>query len=253
VIGDEQAGERTWRNVPGSAAWGVNALLSAGGTLYVASLRGAARLDGERLIPLPGPGAAFSLAATPDGVAIGYGQGVLLPQSRLLSAFHGLPGNQALALVWADALYVGTPSGLGAVREGRVLWRLGQGDGRLPHPWITALLTSEQGLVIGTYGGGIARVPAARQGGVPRVERLVETEGLKVNAGCLVSAGGRLYAGMDGRGLWRSSADGRRFERLDLALPSPRITALLPIADGLLVGTDQGVALVPLASNEMTP
>src|SRR5262249_43754111 len=106
-----------WRAVPGSAAWGGNALLSAGGALYVAGLRGAARYDGGGLHAIDGPGAAFSLAATDDGVAIGYGQGVLLPGRTLLSAFHGLPGNQALALASADRLVVGTPSGLGAAQD----------------------------------------------------------------------------------------------------------------------------------------
>ena len=113
---------REWRAVTGSAAWGVNALLPAGGVLFVASLRGAARFDGVRLSPLDGPGAAFSLAATREGVAIGYGQGVLLPGSGLLSAFHGLPGNQALALAAGDGLFVGTPSGLGVLDGRRVRW-----------------------------------------------------------------------------------------------------------------------------------
>ena len=245
-------GALRWRDVPGTAAWGVNALLPAGGALYVASLRGAARFDGRRLTPLEGPGAAFSLAATTDGVAIGYGQGVLLPGTRLLSAFHGLPGNQALALVSDDVLFVGTPSGLGAVGDRKVRCRVAGGEGRLPHPWVTALALSRGGLYVGTYGGGIVRRTASGvDAPVARVDRaryepFVETEGLKVNAGCLVEAGGRLYAGTDGKGLYRLSADGRAFEPVAASLPSPRVTALLPAAGALYVGTDHGVALLPL-------
>jgi len=52
--------------------------------------------------------------------------------------------------------------------------------------------------------------------------------------------------GTDGRGLFRLSRDGARFEPLRLALPSPRITALLPAADALYVGTDEGLARLPL-------
>jgi hypothetical protein len=201
-----------WRDVPGTAAWGVNALLPAGGALYVASLRGAARFDGARLLPLEGPGAAFSLAATADGVAIGYGQGVLLPGTRLLSAFHGLPGNQAVALLDGDVLFVGTPSGLGAIEDRRVRFRVAGGEGRLPHPWVTALALSRGSLYVGTYGGGIVRRTASGvDAPIARVDRaryepFVETEGLKINAGCLVEAGGRLYAGTDGKGLYRLSA-----------------------------------------------
>lgn len=245
-------GALRWRDVPGTAAWGVNALLPAGGALYVASLRGAARFDGRRLTPLEGPGAAFSLAATADGVAIGYGQGVLLPGTRLLSAFHGLPGNQALALVSDDVLFVGTPSGLGAIGERKVRFRVAGGEGRLPHPWVTALALSRGGLYVGTYGGGITRRTASGvDAPVARVDRaryepFVETEGLKINAGCLVEAGGRLYAGTDGKGLYRLSADGRAFEPVAASLPSPRVTALLPAAGALYVGTDHGVARLPL-------
>lgn len=229
-----------WRSVAGSSAWGVNALLPAGGVLYVASLRGAARFDGARLTPLEGPGAAFSLAATRDGIAVGYAQGVLLPGARLLSAFHGLPGNQALALAPGTDLVVGTPSGLGGIEARRVAWRVVSGDGKLPHPWVTALLPSAGALYVGTYGGGVTRRTATG-----RFEPFVETEGLKVNAGCLAEVAGRVYAGTDGRGLWRLSADGTRFEALSVPLPSSHVTALLADGDGLWIGTDEGLAHLP--------
>ena len=242
LVAARQQGRLDWKEVPGSAAWGVNALLPAGGVLYVASLRGAARFDGRQLSRIEGPGAAFSLASSADGVAIGYAQGVLLPGSRLLSAFHGLPGNQALALASGDALFVGTPSGLGAVRGRRVAWRATSGEGSLPHPWVTALHLVGDVLYIGTYGGGVVRRTAAG-----RYEPFVETEGLKVNAGCLAEVGGRLVVGTDGRGLWRLSEDGTRVEPLrGISLPSPRVTALLADGDDLYVGTDEGLGRLPV-------
>jgi hypothetical protein len=253
AVGHPEGGSLSWSAVAGSSAWGVNALLSAGGVVHVASLRGAARFDGRRLTPVEGPGAAFSLAATRDGLVIGYGQGVLLPGSRLLSAFHGLPGNQALALASGEELFVGTPSGLGAVDSGRVRWRVASGEGKLPHPWVTALALSGDELFVGTYGGGVVRRRASHTGPAAgtRVdpstyEPFVETEGLKVNTGCLVEAGGRLYLGTDGHGLFRLSRDRARFVPLRLPLPSPRVTALLPGQDALLVGTDEGIARLPL-------
>jgi len=249
AVAEMKNGSLEWRSVEGSSAWGVNALLAAGGALYVASLRGAARFDGARLTPLEGPGAAFSLVATQGGVAIGYGQGVLLPGPRLLSAFHGLPGNQALALVRGPELYVGTPSGLGAIDGRRVRWRVGAGEGKLPHPWVTALALSGDALYVGTYGGGVVRRTATPSGGAGRFEPFVETEGLKVNAGALIvtEADGRVWIGTDGAGLYRSTADGRRFERVKLALPSPRVTALAADANALYIGTDEGLARLPLS------
>jgi ligand-binding sensor domain-containing protein len=239
-----------WSSVPGSVAWGVNALLNGGGSLYVASLRGASRFDGQRLRPLDGgaAGAAFSLAPTGGGVAVGFGQGVALPNGRFLSAFHGLPGNQALALAAGEQLFVGTPTGLGAIAGNRVLWRVTVGEGKLPHPWITALHLIGDDLFIGTYGGGVARRRASQANpkGPGQFEAFPETEGFKVNTGCLVEAGGRLYLGTDGKGLFRLSADGQRFLPVRVPLPSPRITAILPGPGALYVGTDEGLARLNL-------
>jgi len=178
------------------------------------------------------------------------GQGVALPGSRFLTAFHGLPGNQALALATDTdgLLFVGTPSGLGAVRGARVAWRLTSGDGKLPHPWVTALARFGDALYVGTYGGGLTKrtAAAANQDAVGAFDPFVETEGLKVSGGCLVAAQGTLHAGTDGQGLFRLSRDGSRFLPLKVPLPSPHITAILPTPDGLYVGTDEGLARIPL-------
>jgi ligand-binding sensor domain-containing protein len=142
------------------------------------------------------------------------------------------------------------------VDSGRVKWRVASGEGKLPHPWVTALMVSGSDLFVGTYGGGIVRrrssgaaVASGTRLDPAAYEPFVETEGLKINTGCLVEAAGRIYAGTDGHGLLRLSKDRRRFEPLALALPSPRVTALLPGRDVLLIGTDQGIARLPLAAN----
>lgn len=245
------AGDPSWHALQSARAWGVNALLVTGGATYVASLRGAARLVAGELTALEGPGAAFALAETRDGIAIGYAQGVRLASGKLLSAFHGLPGNQALALVSAGpTLFVGTPSGLGAVRDGKARWRMTSGDERLPNPWVTALAIHEGVLYVGTYGGGIARhalgdwVTANASAAVPALVPFVETEGWKVNPGTLAAWNGRCYAGTDGQGLFRLARDGSRFEPVAVTLPSSRVTALTATPEALYIGTDQGVAML---------
>jgi hypothetical protein len=233
---------------PARKVWAVNALLDAGGVLHIASLRGAFRFDGSQVASVDGSGAAFSLARTSGGVAIGYGEGVLLPERKLLSAFHGLPGNQATALASAEGgVLVGTPSGLGYVEDRKVRWRVASGEGKLPHPWVTAILPLEGSVLVGTYGGGLTRRTGAMSD--PGEWRpFSETEGLKINAGCLIAlrANGRVYAGTDGAGLFRLSVDGTRFERLKLSLPSPRVTALLEKDGFLYIGTDEGLTRWPV-------
>ena len=251
VVGSPQDDTLAFSTVPGSTAWGVNALMPSGGVLYVASLRGTARFDGNRIESLSsaGTGGAYALAFARDGVVIGTGQGVLLADGHFLSAFHGLPGNQALALATkGEDLFVGTPSGLGAVRNAKVTWRAETGDGRLPNPWITALTLHRNELYVGTYGGGVTRRTTLPQqeGAMGVFSAFPETQGLKVNTGCLVEAGGRLFLGTEGKGLHVLSSDGSRFIHLDLPLPSPRVTALFGEGDWLYIGTDEGLTRLSL-------
>jgi ligand-binding sensor domain-containing protein len=254
LAGELKGDGLSFQSIPGASTWGVNALLSSGGELHIASLRGASRLDGQRMRAVDGPGAAFSLTETADGVAIGYAQGAWLPGAGLLSAFHGLPGNQALALEAGPELLVGTPTGLGAISGRKVLWRITAGEGRLPHPWVTSLARDGSSLFVGTFGGGIAR---RRSGSTPPAKPLSdngiwssfpETAGLKISAGALVTAGGRVFAGTDGSGVWATDVAKDRFEKLDLVLPSPRVTALLVDGGTLWIGTDEGLTRMAIAS-----
>jgi ligand-binding sensor domain-containing protein len=242
-----QNGASDWRALPTANAWGINAILPSGGTLIFASLRGASRLEGSILKPVGPQGAAFSLAQSAQGIAIGYGQGTLLPGGQFLSAFHGLPGNQALALLQDDYLYVGTPSGLGAISGSGVAWRTVSGDGLLPHPWVTSLARYKNDVYIGTYGGGVARRVQETGQTKGKFEHFPETHGLKINAGCIAVFNGSLFVGTDGGGIYRLNADATRFERLSLPLPSDNVSALLPDKDSLLVGTNEGLARLPSA------
>lgn len=240
---------------PGSREpWGVNALLSAGGAVYAATLRGAYRIAGGAFEKLPGGGAAFSVAESPEGVIFGFGEGVLFPGPRLLSAFHGLPGNQAYALAAGSrpgTLWVGTPSGLGRIEGRRITLRVARGEGRLPHPWITALVEADEGLWIATYGGGICRV--AESGGGLAWTSFPETAGLKVNPGALVrTPSGDVIFGTQGQGLWGLQSGTQQFQRLRIPLPSTNVfsLALYPATSPatLLAGADEGLAFLPLAA-----
>ncbi len=233
-----------------SEAWGVNALLPAGGAVWAATLRGTFRVEGARTAEIGGTGAGFALASTPSGVVIGTAQGTLFPEKRLLSAFHGLPGNQALALARVagkESLWVGTPSGLGRIEGRRVASRVVAGEGKLPHPWVTALAPRGADLFVATYGGGVASRSDAD--GEERWTRFPETDGLKVNA-LVAMPDGRVVFGTLGRGLFVSDASASRFSRLDAALPSPDVFALaLAPADAprfLLAGTGEGLARLAL-------
>ena len=119
---------------------------------------------------------------------------------------------------------------------------------------LTALLTSIAACLSTTIAGpvdadyGLAGISAREPG--TEDGRPVETEGVEVSPGALTLGAGLVWAGTDADGLWRLRPDRRAFERLDLPLPSPRVTALLAEEDALWIGTDQGVALLPLGDAE---
>lgn len=241
------------RPVSGSAAWGVNALWPSGDTVWAATLRGVFKIRRGRAEPVDGPGGAYSLAPTASGIALGYGQGVSLPGRRLLSAFHGLPGNQAYALAAAkrsDALWVGTPTGLGRIENARVTARALPGEGKLPHPWVTALLDLGTRLVVATWGGGMAL--RTGDGPTERWASFPETDRLRINAGAIAAGpDGRLWIGTQGEGIWRSDPSVTRFGPVPLPLPSRNVYSLAFFPadrpDSLFVGTDQGLVRIPLS------
>src|SRR5262249_2191991 len=120
------------------------------------------------------------------------------------------------------------------------------GEGKLPHPWVTALVERGADLFVATYGGGVAK---RNDEDGERWLRYPETEGLKVNA-LLALPDGRVALATLGKGLWISDTETLRFAPLDAALPSPDVFALaLAPSDAprfLLAGTSEGLARVAL-------
>ena len=108
-----------------------------------------------------------------------------------------------------------------------------------------ALAADEGRVLVGTYGGGVAaREPDGR------FSAFDETRGLKVSAGAMLTARSAVWLGSEGRGLFRLGHEAAAFEPVAAALPSPNVTALLELEDALLVGTDEGVALVPFGGRD---
>lgn len=234
---------------PSAPTWGINALQAQGRELLIASLRGAYRYDGREFKPLSeASGAAFCFCQGREGLFIGYGQGLWTAENRMISAFHGLPGNQTLALCATpdqpERMFVGSPSGLGLLENGRVIWRNLPGDGSLPHPWVTNVTLHQNTLFVGTYGGGLTRATLKPGGSLGRFEHLPESAGMKINPHCLLEAGKTLYLGTDNQGLYRLNPSQNRFEPVKVQLPSPRITALMQQGQWIYIGTDEGLARI---------
>ena len=169
-----------------------------------------------RCKPIEGPGAAFSLAATPRR-----------RRHRLRAGRAAARGDAAVRLPRPPGKPGAGPGRSGArstsarrrawvpSRARRVVWRVTAGEGKLPHPWVTALRARTRTAArrhLGRRPRGAQRrrrADAAARAAGPLGQSFAETEGLKISPARSASASGRAWAGTDGDGLWRRSRDRR--------------------------------------------
>ncbi|MCB1153320.1 hypothetical protein KDL45_06700 [bacterium] len=185
------------------------------------------------------PTARGIYAATAAGLSL-----VGTATTRSIYAFHGLVNNHlyALARGLSDDIWVGTLGGLCRVggSDGlQVLACLTEKDG-LRHPWVSALVSVDDAVYVGTYGGGVMRVDAeGTLTGVAGYEKA------SVNLGAGTACGEAVVFGSLENGLLVAEK-GQRLRAATSGLPSLNVTSVA-CADGrLVVGTDQGVALTSL-------
>lgn len=174
--------------------------------------------------------------ATPGGISF-----VRLTGIDSVYAFQGLANNHVYALAAAgDTLLAGTLGGVSVLRHDAVERNLTVANSGLHHNWITAMAPYSSGFVIGTYGGGIARMDASGKvqpmDGAPR--------DLIVNPNAMLVSGTRLYAGSLDRGLWVYSAASARWSQVTAGLPSLNVTALAEREGELYAGTDNGLVRI---------
>lgn len=173
------------------------------------------------------------VAATPAGITFLDRSG---PHS--MYAFQGLVNNHVYALgVRGTGLLVGTLGGLSLVSDGLVRRNLTTGNSGLKANWITAIVTTGDDWLAGTYGAGIVRMNA--DGDVSPTE--ATAEGMVVNPGAMLSDGRMIFAGTLGKGLLVGDANGTRWKTITAGLPSLNVTALALDKGILYVGTDNGL------------
>lgn len=222
----------------------INALLSWGHTLWIATPKGLFRLDRGgvvRPMPLALPSLHINaLAAGPDGtlwMATSQGLAGLGPQGlRVLDRRHGLPGRIAYAVAVAEdgAIWAGTEGG--AVRfgpTGPTVFE--QARGTLTHDWVNALLVDKTSVIAGTYDAGALRLhPDGTATPVPGLA------GAWINPAGLLHLGGRLAAATLGDGLlWLGAGEGVATRQP--GLPSADVTSAAWFEGRVWVGTRGGL------------
>jgi ligand-binding sensor domain-containing protein len=165
--------------------------------------------------------------------------------ARSLGAVQGLPNGHATCVAWLgpDELAVGTLSGLGLVHVGqtlRVERSIGAGAGALGAGWVSALVAAPEGLWIGTYGGGVARLGDDGQV-APVAWPLAHPGAVRVNPGAMALTAQALWVGTLDHGLWVIERQHQRAQPVPLPLGSADVTALWPTTEALWIGTNHGV------------
>jgi hypothetical protein len=221
-------------------------------TMLAATVHGVDRYDdaGVQRMELEGVEDAAAIAPSKSGLAIGHHKGLTLVDGskvRTIYAFHGLANNHVYAVASdGNRLYAGTLGGLSILEDGKVTRSYGTGPHGLRAAWVTALAVADEGVFVGSYGGGVQLVH--RDGTVEDVSAGLGT--IHVDPGALALFGNGLLVGTLEAGLLEFDRTTHKWRRLDpkaRLLPSESVTALLPDGDALLVGTTAGLARIPRA------
>ncbi|MEW6364578.1 MAG: two-component regulator propeller domain-containing protein [Acidobacteriota bacterium] len=245
-----QLGLDAWTSETGLPQNSVTSLLQdQAGYIWVATLEGAARFDGQRfadrrdsaLHGLPsgpvmalaeGPGGRLWLGTMSRGL-FGVGRQDTLP----LNQASRLPDERVTTILPAgsDALWVGTGQGLALIEGGKVHSLFGTAEG-MPNSTVTALAAARDGsLWIGTS-GGLARLHDGKltRDGLPGELGKTPVRVLTTDDG------GAIWIGTLGRGLYRvMGAEVLHWgaaEGLD-----DFIGSVLPLGESTWVGTRSGL------------
>jgi len=256
-----QLGFDAWTSENGLPQNSITCLLQdRKGYIWVGTLEGAARFDGQRfadrrdpaLYDLPS-GPVMALSEATDGrfwlgtmsrglFGVGPGGRVWFDQSTRM------PQERMYVILEDDrGLWIGTGRGMARVEGGDVRTVLQTAQG-LPHPVVTSLAAAPDGsLWVGT-GGGVERLVEGKvvNDGVPSELKDAPTRAMATDDS------GTLWIGTSGRGLYRLSDAGLSHWGADEGLED-FIGCILPLGPATWVGTRRGLLRLGAAGIERFP
>ncbi len=222
----------------------VNQIISVDGTVYAATTRGLGQLIEDKW-HLWGPSLGleqyrvngldydgnYIWLATADGLVRYDG----LNFTRL-GMTDGLINERVYAVHWdGDTLWVGTLAGLSAFKGGRWQFYTKEG-GQLNNNWVTAICSTDEGVWVGTYGGGVSFFDG---GGWDDFAADRDLNNLEINPHALIPFGRGVLAGTLGGGLYYITKEGAT--KVSHDFPDNNITALAVMGERVWVGSGSGL------------
>jgi ligand-binding sensor domain-containing protein len=159
---------------------------------------------------------------------------------RILSAVNRLPNNSVYTtLKIGEIIYAGTLSGLAQIENKKVIRLWQDSNSNLATNWVTALVSANERIFIGTYGGGIFELLPSGE-----IRSFADETGkFVVNPNALAADGKRLYVGtLDGAKILDLQT--QKWTNVKKVLPSETVMSVAADEENVYFGTASGIAVI---------
>jgi len=159
---------------------------------------------------------------------------------RILSAVNRLPNISVYTtLKIGETIYAGTLSGLAQIENKRVVRVWQDSNSNLATNWVTALVTANERIFIGTYGGGIFELLPSGE-----IRSFADEIGkFVVNPNALATDEKRLYVGtLEGAKILNLQT--QKWTNVKKVLPSETVMSVAADEETVYFGTSSGIAAI---------
>lgn len=223
----------------------INQVVKEGNNLFIASNSGLFLLSRKGVKELAGLPTNFVNALVFDErrLVTGTSKGFSIFDMAKMNCinygtFQGLINNRVYAVEYFDGdIVLGTLGGI-SIFDGKEFENITSANSKLKNNWINCLLTTEERMYIGTYGGGVAYL---EKEGITIIEDSKETE---INHNCLFYKEPYLLAGTCNNGLFVFDEKKNTGKFLKGYFPRDDVTAVFADDEYYYIGTEQGLYIV---------
>jgi len=159
---------------------------------------------------------------------------------RAISAVNGLPNNSVYTVLQTgEKLYAGTLGGLAEIQNKKVIRTFKDSNSNLKTNWVTALISINERIFIGTYGGGLFELLPS--GEIRSFE--AETGKFTVNPNAIFADENKLYIGtLAGAKIY--NLERQKWANIKNILPSETVMTITGDDENIYFGTTNGIAKV---------
>lgn len=159
---------------------------------------------------------------------------------RVVSALNGLPNNAIYTILQiGEKIYAGTLGGLAEIQNKKVVRTFKDSNSNLKANWVTALVSVNERIFIGTYGGGFSELLPS--GELHSFE--AETEKFTVNPNAVLADENKIYLGtLEGAKIFNLQT--QKWSSVKNILPAETVMAITSDEENVYFGTTSGIAKI---------